>query len=97
MKSGKVTRYKLENHVPIVAVSEEPRVSDDPSAATGDRLHFNPMSQAWKNQARDGALIAFPRCRGIGRPVAQDSRIASNKASKAKPGQTQCRGGTTCR
>ena len=37
-KSGKVIRCKSENHVPIVAVSKETRILDDPSKASADRL-----------------------------------------------------------
>ena len=36
----KVTRRKSDNQVPIVAVSSEPRVPDDFSKASGERLYF---------------------------------------------------------
>ena len=37
-KHGQILRCKPENHVPILAVSKEPRVPDDPSKASGDRF-----------------------------------------------------------
>ena len=40
IKDGKVIRCKSENHVPLVAVSEELRIPDVLSKAAGDRLHI---------------------------------------------------------
>ena len=72
IEDGTVIRCKSQNHVPIVAVSEEPRFPDDPSKASGDRLQMpgadhqetsrekllNLMSQARRTQPSigDGGL-----------------------------------------
>ena len=64
LKMEKVTRCKSENHVPIAAVSKEPRILDDPTKATdcesqvlehqqiGREKFLDPMSQARRTQAR---------------------------------------------
>ena len=52
MKDIKVIRCKSENHLPIMAVSKEPRVPDVPSKASGGRLHF-PGVQAEGDQSHD--------------------------------------------
>ena len=41
VRDGKMVRCKSENHVPIVAVSKEPRKHDDPSKSSGDRLQIS--------------------------------------------------------
>ena len=46
IEDGQVTRCKSENHVPIVAVSKEPRVPNDPSQASGDRLQIPNASES---------------------------------------------------
>ena len=40
IRDGQVIRCKSEKHVPIGAVSKEPRIPDGPSKASGDRLQI---------------------------------------------------------
>ena len=65
----KVLKCMSENHVPIVAVSQEPRIPDDPSKVSGNEVKiqvpghqetgrekfFNPTSQDRRAQARHRA------------------------------------------
>ena len=87
--------------MPIVAGPEELRKPDDPSKASGDRLQipgastsgdwsrevlqYDVPSQENPGQASGDRLIAFLRCRGTGRPVAQGSTAASKFLKKASP------------
>ena len=52
MKDENVTRCKSENHVPLLAVAEEPRIPDAPSKASGDRLRI-PGGRSSGDQSRE--------------------------------------------
>ena len=102
-QAGAVTRCMSENQVPIVAVSEELRLPDDPSKASGDRLQIpgarekslNPMSQARRIQARDRAtdvLSHVSQHQESGRIKFQSGFDLLKKFSLVSPRVTQCRG-----
>ena len=52
IEDGKITKCKSENHVPIVTISKEPRIHDDPSEE-------NPGVQALGDRSHKGSRMAY--------------------------------------
>ena len=70
-KDRNIVRCRSEKHVRIVAVSEEPRVPNDPLKASGDRLQSSsfPMSQARRTQGLHFRGVQAPGDRSYEVPV----------------------------
>ena len=92
IENGSVINWKSENHVPIVVVSKDVRISDDPSSSLGDRLQipgaknqeagrekfFDPIFKAGEPRPAMNRPTAFPRCEGTRRPFVYVSSCKSS-------------------